>query len=251
MYELRLYDVAAGRQADEVARMYDVAINGEPAVAGGPPVHRRSMFDRHGVKRPLGAWTSLAGTGLPMFGYLLKWDSLKQRDASFPAFWSDPLWQGIRNQTDAGSPMVERTEDWLLDPSPAWVSLRAHGTEEPLPHSVHELRIERVANGLLPQATTSLREAYIPFEIANGALLLGVFNVVIGPQLPCVVTFLAWPDYATQAQSAERFHTDKSMIERERSDTATHGRPLFESRNAHILVPVDFARPKGNFGTVP
>ena len=120
---------------------------------------------------------------------------------AFPRFWADTLWQDIRNQTDGGVPMVERTEDWLLDASPAWAALQKCGPapRQPVPQAVHEMRIDRVTNGFLGPATAALQEAHLPHALADGAQLLGVLNVVIGPDMPCIVTFLAWPDHGHAA----------------------------------------------------
>ena len=241
IYELRCYDVAAGRLADEVARMYDVAIAGE---RGGPA----SMFDRYGIPRPLGAWTGMSGTREPQFGYILRWDSLAQRDAAFPAFWADPDWLELRARTDGGVPLVERMEDWLLRPSPSWNAARQFGDGLRQDAGwLTEMLVQKPENGFVADATAAHAGLLLPLLARHGAVLLGVFDVVIGPDMPCMVTFLAWPDQPTQDAAWRAVDVDPGMRAAAREQGRTHGHALIRSSEHSLLRPVHFGRPKPHF----
>lgn len=237
IYEYRFYDVAHGRMAAEVARMYDVALKGGTD----------SMFAKYGVKLPLGAWVATAGRRLPLFGYIQQWDSLKQRDAAFPPFWADPVWAKMKAETDGGSPLVERMEDWLMRPAPCWAKVRT----DDKPGPVHEMRVERVSNGHLPTAHALMGEVILPQYQVLGAVVLGVFDVLIGPNIPTLVTFLAWPDHETQQRAAARLDVEPRVLNGLKAARAKAGEPLFVDLQQHILQPVPWAVPAPNFGVAP
>ncbi len=247
-YEFRFYDVAHGRLAQEVARMHDVAITGEPRPGDDQLRPSRSMFDRHGIPRPLGAWIGISGPRQPLFGYILKWESLAKRDASFPAFWADPLWQSIRNQTDDGIALVERTEDWLMQPSPAWDAVRSRSGAQPVHPEFHELLIQRVENGYLGPAAEAMTQGLLPLLMDRGGMVLGVFEVVIGPDMPALVTFLAWLDQKTQEEAWRQLHVDTRLRDMHQSERQAYGRLLVRSRERYLLQPVSFGMPAANFG---
>lgn len=240
MFEYRFYDCTPGRLADEVARMREVAIAPWPGGKG------ESLFDRFGIPRPLGAWTSIAGRRQPVFGYLLKWDSLDQRDRAFPPFWVCPEWQEVRARTDDGHPMVDSIEDWLLAANASW--RRSDEIGDTRHDGLHEMRIHHVLAGYGPEVTDYLATIeHRQIEILGGNIL-GVFDVAIGPDMPAIVSFVAWPDQATQQRAAERIDREPRVHERHRRWKDEHGLSLIRSVEQTLLQPLDFGRPLSNFG---
>jgi len=247
IFEYRFYQASHGRLAEEVDRMREVAIDGAPAEPNGPPVHKESLFDRYGIPRPLGAWTSLTGPHHPIFGYIVKWDSLAQRDAAFPPFWNDPFWHAVRNRTDAGSPLVERIDTWLMNSSPVWNMVRQEGDNTPI-GGVHEMRIHYTRAGYAHYFRETLAQIELPQCQALGGRVLGVFDVVIGPQMPAIISFLAWPDFAIQAQARARLDVEPRLLESLLRNEKSAGGAVLLRMESRLLQPVDYGVPIANFG---
>ncbi len=72
---------------------------------------------------PIGFWTTLAGPSNQTLTYLLKWDSLAEREQKWNAFQADPEWIRQRNATEAEKIIVERVENQFLAPT-AYSALR-------------------------------------------------------------------------------------------------------------------------------
>jgi hypothetical protein len=248
IYEFRLHEVASDRLAAEVARMHRVAIAGEPQSVDGPAGPGPSMFDRYGIPRPLGVWTGVTGARTPQFGYLLRWDSLAKRDNAFPRFWADPLWKQLRNQSDNGVPMVERTEDWLLRPSA--FSGSSAGSKDIDADCLTEILIQRVENGYAAEAGQVHAATLLPILATLGATVLGVFDVVIGPDMPAMMTFLAWPDQHTQEASWRAVDGNRQVLEEIRRQRDVYGRALVRSAEHNLMKPVGFGIPVTDFGRI-
>jgi hypothetical protein len=240
MFEYRFYECTPGRLTQEVARMKEVAISPWPGGNG------ESLFDRFGIPRPLGAWTSIAGRRQPMFGYLVKWESLEARDRAFPPFWACPEWAEVRARTDDGHPMVDSIEDWLVAPSAIWD--RSGATDGTRHGGLHEMRIHHVMAGYGPQVADYLKTIeHRQIEILGGRIL-GVFDVAVGPDLPAMVTFVAWPNHATQQRAAERLDREPRVHERHRQWKQEHGISLIRSLEQTLLQPLEYGLPLSNFG---
>ncbi|NGN44591.1 hypothetical protein G6N74_26380 [Mesorhizobium sp. CGMCC 1.15528] len=247
MYEFRFYSVAHGRMASELALVYDMAIAGAPDVPGGPPVHTESLWERYGVPKPIGSWTALSGRRTPAFLYIMKWDSLTQRDERFPRFWTDPFWRARRAELTDGMPLVDSIENWLLDPSPAWATARVDEASQPV-GGVHEMRIQHVLNGSQAHAADVLGEVDLPALQVLGARLLGVFEVVIGPERPMFVTMLAWPDLETQHRAWSEMDRDPKIAAQRQKEFARYGRGLIGTLDQYLLEPMPWNTPLANFG---
>jgi hypothetical protein len=239
MFEYRFYEVSTGRVAEEVARMGAVAF--DPLRGGG------SLFDHYGIPRPLAEWTAITGSRLPLYGYLLHWDSLKQRDSAFPPFWADPTWHGIRDRTDADGPLVERMENWLLAASPAWNQQNDDGSDAAL-GGLHEMRIHHTLAGYSPHVTEYLRAIELHQLQVLGAVVLGVFDVLIGPNMPAIVSFLAWPDFETHQFAMRRLDSEPRVKVQRDTWKREHGQLLVREFEQTLLRPVPRSLPHRNFG---
>jgi hypothetical protein len=242
MFEFRFYEVTPGRLAQEVARMYEVAIRDVDGTG-------RSLFEQHGIARPLGAWTAIAGKRLPVFGYLLVWDSLAERDASFPSFWADPRWTAVRARTEDGHPMVEHIDDWLIVPSPAWD--RTAGRRSLPAGGVHELRIHHCMAGHAGEVTRYLAEIEHAQLEVRGATVIGMFDVLIGPNMPAIVSFLAWPDFESQQSALARLDVEPRVHARRRDWAQRLGFSPIREVEQTLLRPLSYGVPVENFGIRP
>jgi hypothetical protein len=235
IYEIRLYDVAHGRLAAEVRRMHRVAIAGERG-GDGP-----SMFDRYGIPRPLFAWTLAAGDRMPGFGYILRWESIADRERCFPAFWSDPDWLKIKEETDDGSPMVERIDDFYLRPAPGWDSSLAAGGSAS--GAVQDIIFQEAYQGNQHDAARSLLDNDFCFLRARGGRPFGLFEVLIGAGIPSLVSFVDWPDSETHREAWRDYHADSAIVNARVEEERLYGRPLFGGSRRLVVEPCDFAPP--------
>lgn len=65
----------------------------------------------------MGFWTTLVGPSNQTLTYLLKWESLAERETKWNAFASDPEWLAKRAETEAQAIIVERVENQILAPT--------------------------------------------------------------------------------------------------------------------------------------
>ena len=80
IYELRLYEIAAGQMDNELRRMAMLACGGVPDAQGKVPGYRSSPMAECGVPPMLGIWSSLAGPGRPRFLYMCAYEDIADRD---------------------------------------------------------------------------------------------------------------------------------------------------------------------------
>lgn len=238
IFEYRFYDVMPGRLGEEVQRMYDVAI---APWENGPA----SLFDRFGIPRPLAAWTGVAGRRQPVFGYLLEWESLAARDAAFLPFWMSREWAEFSAKTDDGRQMVERIDTLLLSPSMAWKKKK--GILSNAVGGLHEMRCYQVEAGHSAEAMDYLAQIELQQMEVLGGEVLGVFDVVIGPDMPMVISFIAWPDFATQQGAARRLEAEPRVKAARESWHQHYGRPLIRHVEQSLLRPTFYGKARTNF----
>lgn len=99
--ELRIYHCVPGRL---------------PALHDRFTTHTLGFFERHGIEQ-IGFWTTLAGPSNHTLTYLLKWESLAERERKWNAFQADPDWIARRAETEAKQAIVERVENQFLAPT--------------------------------------------------------------------------------------------------------------------------------------
>ncbi len=73
------------------------------------------FFQKYGIE-PIGFWTTLVGPSNHALTYLLKWESLEERERKWNAFQADADWIAKRAATEAEKPIVERIENHFLAP---------------------------------------------------------------------------------------------------------------------------------------
>ncbi|HEV7814206.1 MAG TPA: NIPSNAP family protein [Janthinobacterium sp.] len=107
VYELRIYHCAPGRLPALNERFQNVTL---------------PLWDKHGIEQA-GFFTTLIGPSNQTLTYLLKWESLTERERKWNAFMSDPDWLAKRAASEATSIIVERIESSFLSPT-AYSALR-------------------------------------------------------------------------------------------------------------------------------
>ena len=84
IYELRVYHAVPGRLPDLLKRFDTITLK---------------IWEKHGIQQA-GFWTVLVGESNQALYYLLKWDSLADREKKWNAFQADPDWIKQRAETE-------------------------------------------------------------------------------------------------------------------------------------------------------
>jgi hypothetical protein len=101
LYELRIYHCPPGRLPDLLRRFDTITLG---------------IWQRHGIEQA-GFWTTVVGETSNTLHYLLKWESLADREKKWSAFQADPEWIAKRAETERGGPIVARVENYMLQPT--------------------------------------------------------------------------------------------------------------------------------------
>ena len=101
LYELRIYEAVPGRLPDLMKRFDTITLK---------------IWERHGIKQA-GFWTVLVGDSNQDLYYLLKWESLAEREQKFGAFGADPEWLAARAETEKNGPIVASITNSFLTPT--------------------------------------------------------------------------------------------------------------------------------------
>ena len=75
-----------------------------------------AFFEKYGIEQ-VGFWTTLVGSSNHSLTYMLKWNSLAEREEKWQAFQSDKDWLAKRAASEAQQPIVERIENSFLTPT--------------------------------------------------------------------------------------------------------------------------------------
>jgi NIPSNAP protein len=101
IYEYRCYEAVPGRLPDLHRRFQETTLR---------------MFDKHGI-RAVGFWTAEVGTSNELH-YLLRWESMAEREQRWGAFQADAEWQQARAASEADGPIVARVRNAFWAPTP-------------------------------------------------------------------------------------------------------------------------------------
>jgi len=101
IYELRVYRCMPGKLAPLVKRFETVTC---------------ALFEKHGIQQA-GFWTTVVGESNQDLTYMLKWNSLDEREKRFAAFQADPAWIAARSKSEEGGPLVANITNTILMPT--------------------------------------------------------------------------------------------------------------------------------------
>jgi hypothetical protein len=93
-----------------------------------PALHERfskitlGFFEKYKIEQ-IGFWTTLVGESNQSLTYMLKWESMAEREQKWNAFQADTDWHAKRAETEAVKIIVERVENHFLSPT-AYSALR-------------------------------------------------------------------------------------------------------------------------------
>ena len=101
LYELRIYHCMPGKLPAVVARFENATV---------------ALFEKHGIQQ-VGFWTVNIGESNADLYYILKWDSLDERQKKFGAFAVDPDWIAARDKSEEGGPLIVSITNSILAPT--------------------------------------------------------------------------------------------------------------------------------------
>ena len=101
IYELRVYHCVPGRLPDLLKRFDTITLR---------------IWERHGIQQA-GFWTVLVGESNQALYYLLKFDSLADREKKWNTFQADPEWHAARAETEKNGPIVAKVVNSFLQPT--------------------------------------------------------------------------------------------------------------------------------------
>ena len=101
IYELRIYRANPGRMGALQARFRD---------------HTCVLFEKHGITN-VGYWINAIGGRSDELWYILGYEDLAARQASWAAFGADPDWHTARAASEADGPLVHHIENRILAPT--------------------------------------------------------------------------------------------------------------------------------------
>lgn len=101
IYELRVYRCIPGRLPALLKRFEAATLR---------------LWDKHGIKQA-GFWTTLIGESNMELTYMLKWESLADREKRWDAFMSDPEWIQARADSEKDGLIVANIASSFLQPT--------------------------------------------------------------------------------------------------------------------------------------
>jgi len=101
IYELRVYHCLPGRLPALLKRFDTITLG---------------LWEKHGI-RQAGFWTVLIGESNQDLYYLLRWESLAEREKKWNAFQSDPEWIAKRGESERDGPIVASLSSSFLQPT--------------------------------------------------------------------------------------------------------------------------------------
>jgi hypothetical protein len=101
IYELRVYRCLPGRLPALLKRFEDATL---------------ALWDKHGI-RQAGFFTTVIGESNNDLTYILKWESMADRERGWTAFQSDPDWIAARAKSEESGQIVGNIVSQFLAPT--------------------------------------------------------------------------------------------------------------------------------------
>jgi hypothetical protein len=101
IYELRIYKCLPGRLPALIKRFENDTLR---------------IWEKHGIQQA-GFWTTAIGESSNDLTYMIRWDSMADREARWGAFVTDPEWSSARAASEADGPIVANISSQFLSPT--------------------------------------------------------------------------------------------------------------------------------------
>ena len=101
LYELRIYHCAPGKLGALNRRFEQVTLG---------------LWEKFMI-HPVGFWTTLVGPTNQTLTYIIRWDSMAERESKWNEFLGDPALAEARAASERDGIIVERVENQFLEPT--------------------------------------------------------------------------------------------------------------------------------------
>lgn len=101
IYELRIYRCLPGRLPALIKRFEQDTLR---------------IWDKHGIVQA-GFWTTAIGESNNDLTYMIRWESMADREQRWSVFLADPEWIEARSRSEADGPIVANVVSQLLSPT--------------------------------------------------------------------------------------------------------------------------------------
>lgn len=101
IYELRIYTCLPGRLPALLKRFENDTLR---------------IWEKHGIEQA-GFWTTAVGTSSNDLTYMIRWQSMADREQRWAAFLADPEWQAARKASEADGLIVANIVSQFLSPT--------------------------------------------------------------------------------------------------------------------------------------
>ena len=101
IYELRIYKCLPGRL---------------PALIKRFEADTLKLWDKHGIVQA-GFWTTAIGESSNDLTYMIRWESMADRETRWNAFLADPEWQAARARSEADGLILANISSQFLAPT--------------------------------------------------------------------------------------------------------------------------------------
>lgn len=101
IYELRVYKCLPGRLPALLRRFENDTLR---------------LWDKHGIVQA-GFWTTVIGESNNTLTYMIRWESMADRETRWNAFLADPEWQAARAKSEADGLILADISSQFLAPT--------------------------------------------------------------------------------------------------------------------------------------
>ena len=101
IYELRIYKCLPGRL---------------PALLKRFEADTLRIWEKHGIQQA-GFWTTAIGESNNDLTYMIRWDSMGDRETRWGAFVADPEWHAARDKSEADGLIIANVASQFLSPT--------------------------------------------------------------------------------------------------------------------------------------
>ena len=101
IYELRVYRCLPGRLPALIKRFENDTLR---------------IWDKHGIVQA-GFWTTAIGESNNDLTYMIRWDSMADREKRWSAFLADPEWHAARDKSEADGLILANISSQFLNPT--------------------------------------------------------------------------------------------------------------------------------------
>ena len=97
-------------------RIYHCAPTRLPALLDRFTNTTLSFFEKYGIEQ-IGFWTTLIGPSNHALTYMVKWESLAEREQKWNAFQADPEWHKARDESEKEGLIIANIKTSFLRPT--------------------------------------------------------------------------------------------------------------------------------------